>query len=56
MCIFRYIKETPTHDVLCEDKGHSQIVSYTYVEWAGSLALCQFDVPLQDYVCSLLPT
>ncbi|RVW72360.1 Retrovirus-related Pol polyprotein from transposon TNT 1-94 [Vitis vinifera] len=34
--ILRYIKSTPGQGVLYENKGHTQVVGYTDVDWAGS--------------------
>ncbi|RVW65310.1 Retrovirus-related Pol polyprotein from transposon RE1 [Vitis vinifera] len=32
----RYIKSTPGQGVLYENRGHTQVVGYTYADWAGS--------------------
>ena len=34
--ILRYIKGTPGQGMLYEEKGHTQIVGYTDVDWASS--------------------
>ena len=34
--ILRYVKGTPGQGVLYENKGHTQIVGYSDVDWAGS--------------------
>ena len=34
--ILRYIKGTPGQGMLYEDRGHTQIVGYTDVDWVGS--------------------
>ena len=34
--IFRYIKSTPDQGVLYENRGHTQVVGYTDVDWTGS--------------------
>ncbi|RVX13257.1 Retrovirus-related Pol polyprotein from transposon RE2 [Vitis vinifera] len=34
--ILRYIKSTPGQGVLYENRGHTQVVGYTDVDWAGS--------------------
>ncbi|RVW22780.1 Retrovirus-related Pol polyprotein from transposon RE1 [Vitis vinifera] len=34
--ILRYIKSTPGQGVLYENRGHTQVVGYTNVDWAGS--------------------
>ena len=34
--ILRYIKSTPGQGVLYENKGHTQVVGYTDVDWVGS--------------------
>ena len=36
--ILCYIKGTPGHGVLYENRGHTQIVGYYDVDWAGSFA------------------
>ena len=36
--ILRYIKGTPSHRVLYENRGHTQIVGYCDADWAGSPA------------------
>ena len=35
--ILRYVKGSPSQGVLYENRGHIQIVSYSDVDWAGSL-------------------
>ena len=34
--ILRYIKGTPGHGMLYENRGHIQIVGYSHANWAGS--------------------
>ena len=36
--ILRYIKGTPSQEVLYENRGHTQIVRYSDADWAGSPA------------------
>ena len=35
-CILRYIKGTPGHGVLHENRGHTHMVGYCDADWAGS--------------------
>ena len=34
--ILRYVKGTPSQRVLYENRGHTQIIGYSNVDWAGS--------------------
>ena len=36
ICILRYIKSAPGQGVLYENRGHTQVIGYTYADWAGS--------------------
>ena len=38
ICILRYFKGTPSHRVLYENKGYTQIVGYCDADWAGAPA------------------
>ncbi|XP_070047196.1 secreted RxLR effector protein 161-like [Nicotiana tomentosiformis] len=36
VCILRYIKSASSKGLLFKDRGHEQVVGYTYANWAGS--------------------